>query len=147
MDEELPKMPNRVECPEHVEGHYDLLLPAWPHYAHGLRPLFQMTEEIPKMPNRVECPEHVEGQFYVYLLLCSDTSLYCGSTEDLTNRLNEHNSGEGASWTKIRRPVKLVYFESHKSLLSARRREKQIKGWTTKKKINLITGFWKNVSV
>jgi len=57
----------------------------------------------------------------------------------LENRLKEHNSGEGALWTKMRRPVKLVYFESQNSLVLARKREKQIKGWTTQKKICLIT--------
>jgi predicted GIY-YIG superfamily endonuclease len=42
----------------------------------------------------------------------------------------------------MRRPVKLVYFEAHDSLISARRREKQIKKWTIKKKMNLIIGAW-----
>jgi len=95
-----------------------------------------------KIPNEVECPEPVEGQFYVYLLQCSDQSLYCGSTENIKNRLKEHNSGEAAIWTKMRRPVRLVYFETHGSLLSARQREKQIKGWTIKKKMNLINNIW-----
>jgi putative endonuclease len=92
----------------------------------------------------VECPERpqgVEGQ-YVYLLLCSDNSLYCGSTRDLKNRLSEHAAGEGALWTKMRCPVKLVYFEKHRTLLSARKRERQIKGWTIHKKMNLVNGIW-----
>lgn len=93
----------------------------------------------------VHCPDSIEGQYYVYLLWCSDNSLYCGSTENLQNRLKEHNSGEAAFWTKMRRPVKLVYFETYNSLLSARRREKQIKGWTITKKINLINGVWKKL--
>ncbi|MFA5954745.1 MAG: GIY-YIG nuclease family protein [Patescibacteria group bacterium] len=95
--------------------------------------------------NEVECPEPVEGQYFVYLLLCSDLTLYCGSTADLKNRIKEHNSGEAAVWTKSRRPVKLVYSESHDSLLSARQREKQIKGWTIIKKMNLINGSWKKL--
>ena len=99
---------------------------------------------LSKIWNEVECPEPVEGQFHIYLLKCSDQSLYCGSTADLRNRLKEHNHGEGAIWTKMRRPVKLVYFEVYGSLLSARRREKQIKGWSIKKKTNLIMGVWKN---
>jgi len=93
----------------------------------------------------VECPEPVEGEHYVYLLLCSDKSLYCGSTRDLKNRLKEHNSGEAATWTRKRRPVQLVYYEVNNSLLSARRREKQIKGWTVAKKMNLINGIWKKL--
>ena len=91
----------------------------------------------------ISVPEAIKGQFYVYLLQCSDHSLYCGSTINLKNRLKEHNSGEAAAWTNKRRPVKLVYYEVYDSLVSARRREKQIKGWTIKKKLNLINGVWK----
>lgn len=94
----------------------------------------------------VECPERprggVEGNCFVYILLCRNKSLYCGSTFDLKRRLADHNSGDGATWTRNRRPVKLVYYEIQDSLLLARRREKQIKGWTVKKKLNLITGKW-----
>ncbi|MDP3956914.1 MAG: GIY-YIG nuclease family protein [bacterium] len=91
----------------------------------------------------VECPEPVEGIFIVYLLAFKYTSIYCGSTNDLQNRVKEHNSGEAALWTKMRRPVKLVYYEPHESLVTARRREKQIKGWVKQKKMNLIAGKWK----
>ncbi|MFA5368398.1 MAG: GIY-YIG nuclease family protein [Candidatus Paceibacterota bacterium] len=93
----------------------------------------------------VECPEPVEGNFYTYLLLCSDKSIYCGSTMNLKNRIKEHNSGEAAAWTRTRKPLKLVYFETHDSLLQARRREKQIKGWTISKKMNLINNVWKAI--
>ena len=95
--------------------------------------------------NEITCPEYVEGQFYVYLLQCRDNSLYCGSTSNLKNRIGEHNSGEAAIWTKMRCPVRLVYFENHTSLISARKREKQIKGWTISKKLNLIKGIWKKI--
>jgi putative endonuclease len=105
----------------------------------------QMAKTSLTIPNEVECPEPVEGQFYVYLLQCSDGSLYCGSTENLKNRLKEHNAGEAAVWTKMRKPVRLVYFETHDSLLTARRREKQIKGWTIVKKMNLVTGIWQKL--
>ena len=92
----------------------------------------------------VECPERpegVKGRHYVYLLICKDSSIYCGSTADLKNRLKEHNSGEAALWTKKRRPVKLAYYEACDSLLLARRREKQIKGWTVNKKMRLNRTF------
>ncbi len=107
--------------------------------------LFKMEKTSLKIPNEVECPEPVEGHYFVYLLQCCDQSLYCGSTSDLKNRLKEHNAGEAAVWTKIRRPTRLVYFETHDSLLSARRREQQIKGWTINKKLNLINGVWKKI--
>lgn len=83
-----------------------------------------------------------KSRFYVYLLVCSDKSIYCGCTSDLENRLKEHNYGEGSLWTKMRRPVKLVYYETHETLVIARKRERQIKGWTKEKKIKLIKRIW-----
>jgi putative endonuclease len=94
---------------------------------------------------RVECPELVEGQYYFYILECSDNSLYCGSSENLMQRMHDHNSGKAAKWTKERRPAQLVYFEIYDSLLSARHRELQIKGWSRNKKENLISGKWKKI--
>lgn len=101
-----------------------------------------MTKQVTAI-KPVECPEPVEGTFFVYLLLCKDKSLYCGSTINIINRLKEHAAGEASVWTRMRRPVQLVYYETYNSLVIARRRERQIKGWTIKKKINLITGVWK----
>ncbi len=80
--------------------------------------------------------------YFVYLLRCADGSLYCGYSMDLNNRINEHNAGEGAAWTKKRRPVQLVYFERQPSLTEACQREKQIKGWSVQKKMKLISGTW-----
>ena len=91
---------------------------------------------------RVECPEPVEGQWFVYLLECRDNSLYCGSTDNTIRRVYDHNAGIAAQWTKMRRPVQPVYFEIWFSLLEARRRELQIKGWSHEKKSNLINGKW-----
>jgi putative endonuclease len=49
-----------------------------------------------------------ENKWIVYLLRCSDESLYCGITNNLKNRLMPHNSGQGAKYTRSRRPVELV---------------------------------------
>ncbi len=102
-------------------------------------------EEVTNDLQEVECPEPVEGSFFVYLLLCVDGSIYCGSTGDLQNRLKEHRSGEATQWTKKRQPIKLVYFEIQDSLIHARRREQQIKGWSKTKKMKLISGTWEKV--
>ena len=48
---------------------------------------------------------------YVYILLCSDGTLYTGWTNDLEKRIKTHNDGKGAKYTKTRRPVTLVYYE------------------------------------
>ena len=100
------------------------------------------TKEVKYNYPRVECPEPVEGQWFVYLLECKDSSIYCGSTDNPIRRLHDHNAGIAAQWTKMRRPVQLVYIEIWNSLLGARRRERQIKGWGILKKSNLIQGKW-----
>jgi putative endonuclease len=49
-----------------------------------------------------------DNQWVVYLVQCSDDSLYCGISNDLENRLTDHNSGKGAKYTRSRTPVELV---------------------------------------
>jgi predicted GIY-YIG superfamily endonuclease len=75
---------------------------------------------------------------YLYLLECADGSYYTGSTWDLHRRLAEHQSGIGANHTAKRRPVKLVYCEQYDRIEDAFRREKQVLGWSRKKKEALM---------
>lgn len=77
---------------------------------------------------------------YIYILECSDGSYYTGSTADLERRLQQHHNGEGANHTKKRLPVTLVYYEEHERIDEAFYREKQIQGWSRKKKEALIAG-------
>lgn len=74
----------------------------------------------------------------MYILLCSDDSYYTGSTKNLQLRLSQHQSGKGANHTKKRLPVVLVYFEEFNRIDSAFHREKQVQGWSRKKKEALI---------
>ena len=76
--------------------------------------------------------------FFVYILRCSDGSLYVGHTSDVDERVKAHNDGRGALWTSSRQPVVLVFHESHSSELKAIARERQIKRWTHAKKLALI---------
>jgi len=77
--------------------------------------------------------------FFVYILECSDKSLYVGCTNNLEKRIKEHNDCKcGAHYTKIRRPVVLKYSETFDNLKSARSREAEIKSWNRARKINLI---------
>ena len=65
---------------------------------------------------------------YVYILLCSDGTLYTGYTNDLENRIFQHNHGkEGAKYTRSRRPCRLVYHEEYDSKTEALKREYYIK--------------------
>jgi putative endonuclease len=75
---------------------------------------------------------------YIYVLECSDGSLYTGYTTDVERRLKEHNSGQGAKYTRGRRPVKLRHQESFKSRSLAQKREYQIKQLPRSKKEELI---------
>jgi putative endonuclease len=75
---------------------------------------------------------------YMYILLCEDGSYYTGSTTNLDQRVVEHQNGEGANYTRERLPVKLVYFEVFDRIDEAFCREKQIQGWSRKKKEALI---------
>jgi len=77
---------------------------------------------------------------YMYILECSDGSYYTGSTTNLELRLAQHQAGEGANHTKKRLPVKLVYFEEYQRIDEAFYREKQVQGWSRKKKEALISG-------
>jgi len=75
---------------------------------------------------------------YTYILLCADDSYYTGSTKDLLRRLKQHQTGQGANHTKKRLPVALIYFEEYDRIDKAFYREKQIQGWSRKKKEALI---------
>jgi len=77
---------------------------------------------------------------YMYILECSDGAYYTGSTKDLMRRFEQHQSGEGANYTAKRLPVKLLYYEVYDRIDYAFNREKQVQGWSRKKKEALING-------
>ena len=74
----------------------------------------------------------------MYILECSDGSYYTGSTNDIDLRIAQHEAGEGANYTKNRLPVKLIYCEEYDWIDDAYYREKQVQGWSRKKKDALI---------
>ena len=75
---------------------------------------------------------------YVYIVKCSDESLYTGITDDLKRRVNEHNNKRGAKSLKGKLPVILVYQEEYKTKSEALKREYEIKTWKREKKLELI---------
>ncbi len=79
-----------------------------------------------------------EGNYYVYLLLCSRGSYYCGYTDDPERRLALHNSGKGAKYTRSRRPCRLVYTERFGSKQEAMRREYFLKKLNHRERERLV---------
>ncbi|MBU0647802.1 GIY-YIG nuclease family protein [Patescibacteria group bacterium] len=76
--------------------------------------------------------------WYVYILKCSDGTLYTGITNDIKRRVGEHNSSElGAKYTRGRRPVKLMYARGMDSKVEAMREEYRIKRLSKEKKEGL----------
>jgi putative endonuclease len=81
--------------------------------------------------------------YFVYIVEFSDHSFYTGITNNLERRISEHNSGLLKGFTSKRLPVKLVYSERLLDINQAIKFEKQIKGWSRKKKQALIDGDFK----
>ena len=75
-----------------------------------------------------------EEVHYVYIVRCSDGTLYTGWTNHLERRIQVHNEGRGAKYTRSRRPVKLVYAERFATKTEALRRECAIKRMTRREK-------------
>ena len=75
---------------------------------------------------------------YTYILECGDGTYYCGWTNDLEQRLSAHNAGKGAKYTRMRLPVKLIYFEEYETKEEAMSREWHIKRLSRSEKKELI---------
>lgn len=76
--------------------------------------------------------------WFVYMLRCSNGSLYTGMTNDLEKRVAAHNAGTGGKYTRAFRPVRLVWSQTMKTESRARKREAELKTWTKEKKENLL---------
>ena len=80
----------------------------------------------------------MEKSWYVYILRCKDDTLYCGITPDLEKRLQQHNAGKGAKYTRGRGPLELVYREMVETHSDALKREIAIKRLSRTEKLELI---------
>lgn len=80
--------------------------------------------------------------YYFYILRCADNSLYCGVSTNLDKRVKEHNSqnSRGAKYTRVKRPVRLVYSEKYSDIKTAMQREYEVKNWAKVKKERLVAG-------
>ena len=80
----------------------------------------------------------MERKWFVYILNCADGTLYTGITNDLGRRIKAHNAGTASKYTRIRRPVSIVYSEEVETKGDALRRELQIKRLTRSEKMAII---------
>ena len=80
----------------------------------------------------------MESKYYVYMLLCSDKTFYTCTSNDVKKRVKTHNAGKGAKYTKVRRPVRLMYTEELVDKSAALKREIAIKKLTRPQKEQLL---------
>ncbi len=81
----------------------------------------------------------------MYILKCSDGSYYTGSTRNIEQRFYQHQVGKGGVYTQARLPVELVYLEEYLRVDEAFYREKQVQGWSRKKKEALMESNWQGL--
>lgn len=79
---------------------------------------------------------------WVYILECRDGTFYVGSTRDLEARVQEHQDGKGAAYTRRRRPVRLAWAEEFSNVGDAFAMEKRLQGWSHAKRLAVIEGRW-----
>ena len=83
-------------------------------------------------------PKPPGDPWFVYILRCSDSSLYAGITKDVKRRCQQHNNGTASRYTRSRRPTKLVWQEAQPSQSAALKREAAIKAMTRREKLALM---------
>jgi len=76
--------------------------------------------------------------WFVYILLCSDNSLYTGYSPDPKKRFLEHKRGKGGKYTRSHKPLKIIYTEEFATKSEALKREIEIKSWPRRKKITIL---------
>jgi putative endonuclease len=82
---------------------------------------------------------------FLYILRCADDSYYVGSTRNLEHRMWQHSTGGGAAYTGRRLPVTLVFAQEFDRIDDAYAREKQVQGWSRKKREALIAGRYNDL--
>ncbi|MDO8292657.1 MAG: GIY-YIG nuclease family protein [Gallionella sp.] len=85
--------------------------------------------------------------FWVYILSCADGSYYTGHTDNLEQRIGEHQTGSYPGYTSNRLPVKLIWSQECATREEALSAEMQIKGWGRKKKEAMMRGNWEDVAL
>ncbi len=86
-------------------------------------------------------------EFTLYILECADGSLYIGHTDNLDQRMSQHDQGKGCAYTSTRRPVKLIHEEGFETRYEALTMERKLKGWSRAKKLAYMAGDWDAIGV
>jgi predicted GIY-YIG superfamily endonuclease len=88
----------------------------------------------------------MQNHFYVYILRCKNGEYYVGHTDNIDQRMSEHHQGLIENcYTKSRRPVELIFLQVFSTRDDAFHAERQIKGWSRKKKEALIEENWEEI--
>ena len=106
-----------------------------------VNPMDYLAEDSEQKKGRGACWSLFEAMNYTYILKCKDETLYTGWTNDIEKRLEAHNAGKGAKYTRSRRPVELVYLEQFETKEEAMRREYAIKHMTRRAKLGLVMSY------
>ena len=83
--------------------------------------------------------------FSLYILECSDGTLYVGHTDNLEERMRQHESGTAHAYTSKRKPLKLLFAEEFDSRYDALTMERKLKGWSRAKKLAYVAGDWRKI--
>lgn len=84
---------------------------------------------------------------FLYIIRCSDDTLYTGSTKQLHVRISQHKNGTGAQYTKVRRPLELIFVQNFTSVSEAFYMEKQIQNWSKRKKLALVDSDFNQLKI
>lgn len=87
-----------------------------------------------------------KNKYYVYVLECSDSTLYTGYTNDVERRVAVHNSGKGAKYTKARVPVTCIFYQQFETKSEAMKAEYAFKKLTRKQKLDYIRSYTNEIS-
>jgi len=84
--------------------------------------------------------------FVLYILECADATLYVGHSDNLDERMRQHDSGIADAYTAKRKPLKLIHAQEFETRYEALAMERKLKGWSRAKKLAYIAGDWNEVS-
>jgi len=85
-------------------------------------------------------------EFTLYILECADGSFYIGHTDDLNQRMSQHDQGKACVHTSTRGPLKLIHTEGFETRYEALTMERKLKGWSRAKKLAYMAGDWEGMN-